>query len=149
MRYLLDTDIYTAYFYETVKSEKEAPITARMAALPNGDDVALTIVTVTEVMKGMLNLLQRMEKAGRDTIGFADFERAFHALHRFSVVSFSPEADTHFAAFPPAVRRVGRPDCQIAAIAIANGYTVVTANTRHFVQIPGVVHEDWTRPNAS
>ena len=114
-----------------------------MAALTSGD-VVITVVTVTEVMKGMLNLLQRMEKAGRDAQGFADFERAYQTPQRFAVIS-SPEAGTQFTAFSPAVRRIGRPDCQIAAIALANGDTVVTRNTRHFAQIPGVIHEDWTR----
>ena len=145
MRYLLDTDIFTAFLYETLSESKISPITVHMAALASGDDVVITVVTVTEVMKGMLNLLQRMEKAGRDAQGFADFERAYQTLQSFAVVSFSPEADTQFTAFSPAVRRVGRPDCQIAAIALASGDTVVTRNTRHFAQIPGVVHEDWTR----
>ena len=145
MRYLLDTDTFTAFLYETIREPKTSPVSARIATLPSGDDVALTIVTVTEVMKGMLNLLQRMEKAGKDTQGFTDFERAYRALQHFPVVSFSPDAQVCFDAFSPAERRIGRPDCQIAAIAIVNGHTVVTRNTRHFAQIAGVVIEDWTQ----
>ena len=145
MRYVLDTDIFTAYFYELVRTEETAPITSRIADLAPGD-VGITIVTVTEVMKGMLNLLQRMEKAGKDAQGFADFQRAYQTLQKFPLAPFSQQAQHLLVTLAPAVRRIGRPDCQIAAIALAGGYIVVTANTRHFAQIPGVSYEDWTRP---
>jgi tRNA(fMet)-specific endonuclease VapC len=37
-------------------------------------------------------------------------------------------------------------DLQIAAVAIANGLTLVTNNTRHFQNIPGIQLEDWLTP---
>ncbi len=86
-----------------------------------------------------------MAKIGKDTIGYAALLRADFGLHRFPIAPYTDAAHTLFGSFPPAVRRVGRPDCQIAAIAIANGYVVVTRNTRYFAQIPGVIQEDWTR----
>jgi tRNA(fMet)-specific endonuclease VapC len=147
IRYVLDTDTFTAFFYESIKQPDTAPITTRIAALGPGA-VSVTIVTVTETMRGMLNLLQRMEKVGKDAQGFADFERAYQTLRRFPVVSFTSEAQDYFSAFTPAIRRIGRPDCQIAAIALAGEFIVVTANTKHFAQIPGVVYEDWTRQSS-
>ena len=104
--------------------------------------IFISIVTVSEMMKGVLNSLQRMEKMGRDIAGFDEMDRFYKAWQIFPILPYSEEAHAHFLAFAPAVRRVGRPDCQIAAIALANSYIVVTRNTRHFAQIPGVIHED-------
>jgi tRNA(fMet)-specific endonuclease VapC len=147
MHYLLDTDIFTAFHYESVQKKEAAPITAHIATLLADDEVYISVVTVTEVMRGMLNLLQRMEKVGKDAQGLADFERAYYALQQFPLQSYDTEAHQFFSKFPPTIRRIGRPDCQIAAIALARNLIVVTGNTRHFAQIPGVVCEDWTRPH--
>lgn len=38
---------------------------------------------------------------------------------------------------------IGEADTQIAAIALANDLTVVTANVRHFERVPGLVVENW------
>lgn len=40
--------------------------------------------------------------------------------------------------------RVGTMDLRIAAIAIANGMTLLTRNTVDFERIPGLTFEDWT-----
>lgn len=34
-------------------------------------------------------------------------------------------------------------DLKIASIAIANGLTLLTSNTRDFEQVPGLIVEDW------
>jgi tRNA(fMet)-specific endonuclease VapC len=144
--YLLDTDTFSEYLNEDTLPESEAPITRRIAALTPGQ-VIICAVTLAEVMRGMLNLLQRMEKADKDAVGYAALVRADYGIHRFFIAPYSDAAHAHFLGFTPAVRRLGRPDCQIAAIALANNYIVVTRNTRHFSQIPGVLFEDWTRPS--
>ena len=141
--YLLDTDTFSEYLNEATLLDADAPITRKIAALAPGQ-VIVCVVTFAEVMRGMLNLLQRMEKANKDAVGYAALARADFGIHRFVIAPYTDEAHTHFAGFAPAVRRLGRPDCQIAAIALANNYTVVTRNTRHFAQIPGIVFEDWT-----
>jgi len=38
---------------------------------------------------------------------------------------------------------IGEIDTQIAAHAVAEGLTLVTHNTRHFDQVPGLRIEDW------
>ena len=145
--YLLDTDTFSEYLNEDTLPEADAPITRRMDALAP-EQVLLCAVTLAEVMRGMLNWVQRMEKAGKDPAGYAALIRADYILHRFTIAPYTDEAHAHFTGFTPAVRRLGRPDCQIAAIALANDYLVVIQNTRHFSQIPGVAFEDWTRIKA-
>ena len=38
---------------------------------------------------------------------------------------------------------IGPYDLQIAAIALARGFTVVTNNTHEFIRVPGLTVEDW------
>lgn len=142
--YLLDTNIFSDLLYEADPPAQGDLISHRVAALAPGQ-VVICAVTVAEVLRGMINLVGQMAKAGRDTAGYAALLRADFGLHRFPILPYTDVAHTVFGSFAPAVRRVGRADCQIAAIAITNGYTVVTANTRHFAQTPGVAYEDWTR----
>ena len=142
--YVFDTDTFSEYLNEETLPEADAPITRRIATLAP-EQVLICAVTLAEVMRGMLNFLQRMEKAGKDAVGYAALLRADNVIHRFTIAPYTDEAHAHFANFAPAVRRLGRPDCQIAALALANNYVVVTRNTRHFSQIPGVIFEDWTR----
>jgi tRNA(fMet)-specific endonuclease VapC len=52
------------------------------------------------------------------------------------------KSDELHLGFPEKVKRIGRGDCQIAAIALRHNATVVTRNLRHFEQVPGVLCED-------
>ncbi len=44
-------------------------------------------------------------------------------------------------------RMIGIEDVLIAASAISNNFTMVTANTRHFSRIKGLVVDNWLVPN--
>lgn len=66
---------------------------------------------------------------------------------RFKSMPFDDAAANAYADVRAAVERDGRPigpnDMMIAAIAIANGLTVVTHNTGEFCRVPGLLVEDW------
>lgn len=63
---------------------------------------------------------------------------------QFQILPFEPNAQAIYKAVSAETKRLGRNDCKIAAIAIANGLTVVTRNVKHFAQIPNIAFEDWT-----
>ncbi len=43
-------------------------------------------------------------------------------------------------------KRLADPDLRIAAIALANGLTLITGNLTHFARVPGLRAEDWIHP---
>jgi len=60
---------------------------------------------------------------------------------------FAGEATRRFGEIRATLTRQGTPigpyDLQIAAIALAQGLTLVTHNTREFARVPGLLLEDW------
>ena len=109
------------------------------------DEVCIAIVTAEEMLRGALDEVRKAQSRRRDIIeAYAFFQRLHYDLHRFAMLPYSAEAEQVFKSFGPSTRRLGSQDCRIAAIAIAHGCTVVTANTQHFRRVPGLAIEDWT-----
>jgi predicted nucleic acid-binding protein len=61
-----------------------------------------------------------------------------------NVLSFTHEAQEHFADMRGLGSRIGTMDRRIAAIALATNSTLLTRNLRDFRGVPGLVVEDWT-----
>jgi tRNA(fMet)-specific endonuclease VapC len=105
----------------------------------------ITVVTLKEVLRGALAAVHRVEKhGGRRLIEQYEELYALHRdLQRFNVLPYDRAADEAFRGIPADIRDRRPDDCRIAAIAIANGFAVVTHNTRHFATVPGLRIEDW------
>ena len=72
------------------------------------------------------------------------FLRPFH--HR--IIPFDKTAAEQYGELRAYLEKkgtmIGDRDCMIAAIAIVNGLTVVTANTSEFCRVPDLAVENWT-----
>jgi tRNA(fMet)-specific endonuclease VapC len=68
-------------------------------------------------------------------------------FHEFKSLAFDGNAARHFGRIRADLARQGKPigpyDLQIAAIALANGLTLVTHNTAEFGRIAGLRLADW------
>jgi tRNA(fMet)-specific endonuclease VapC len=71
--------------------------------------------------------------------------RILAGISTYNLHPYNAEAMLVFASFSAQVKRIGSQDCRIAASAIAASGIVVTANNKHFSQIPDVQFEDWSR----
>lgn len=140
--YLLDTDIVSHLLDSRRRNDV---LSDRVRSVPL-DELAISIITVEEIMRGRLDVVRQAQTARRNVVDA--YERLlllFTKLHRFPVLPYSSDADRTFDSLPAAIKRRGVNDCRIAAIALVTGSTVVTANTRHFERVPGLKVEDWTR----
>jgi tRNA(fMet)-specific endonuclease VapC len=66
-------------------------------------------------------------------------------LRGFPIYPINDAAATQFdqLGLNKRLKKIGRADLLIAAIALAHGATVVTRNLRHFRQVPGLQVENW------
>ena len=109
------------------------------------DDVVLTIITRIEVLQGRFAAV--LKAAGREQLGQAQ-DRLTESERRLASFDILPVNADAAAAFErllntKGLRRIGRGDLLIAAIALAHRATLVSRNLRDFRQVPGLRVENW------
>ncbi len=136
MAYLLDADSASLAIYGNKRIRNRILNTA---------DVWLSAIAAEGITRGVIALInQSRDKAGSPA-AYILFANLLSAYCDYNIHPYNAEAMRVYATFPAQVKRLGTQDCRIAASAIAAGWVVVTANQRHFSQIPSVLIEDWTR----
>jgi tRNA(fMet)-specific endonuclease VapC len=133
VKYLFDTDIISAL----MKGKASDRLAERLKAA-SGDLQAISAITVFEVYYGA----HRSADAKR-------FIRLFETevLSMVEVIPFDDNAARIAGKVRAGRERIGIPiapaDLQIAATALSSGRILVTGNTRHFTDIPGLDIENW------
>ena len=129
-RYLLDTNIVA----DLVKNPRGS-VAANIARVGE-NAICTSIVVACEIRfgaakKGSPQLTERLESI----------------LERLDVLPFQEPADQHYGSIRAHLERLGQPiggaDLLIAAHARCLGLTLVSANTREFGRVPGLVLENW------
>jgi len=129
MTYALDTNIISYFLRE------DNTIVSRVRSILNaGNKLVIPPLVYYEVTRGLL---------------LKDARKQTSAFNRFC--QHIPIGDIDIKALDIAAkiyvernRTVGDADTLIAAFCIANEYTLVTHNTKHFVDIKGLYLTDWT-----
>lgn len=139
--YVLDTD------HLTLLRRGHAAVVARVAATPE-TDIAITILSIEEQFRGWFTQVRK----ARDAAGLA---RAYEGLwdvidmaKTLQVLPFSRPTIDRYLALRNTLRRVGKQDLAIAAVALESHATVVTRNRQDFGQVPNLSVEDWSTPNS-
>lgn len=133
MRYLLDTDVFSAIARQTsVAAER------RLATLEAGS-VALSVITAAEIAFGQ----ERQQLSAGLT------ERISRLQRTLTMLPLSFAAAVPYARIRTHLQRQGTPigpnDLWLAAHALSEGLTVVTNNEREFRRVPGLNVENWLR----
>jgi tRNA(fMet)-specific endonuclease VapC len=131
MRYLLDTNIIS----NVIDFPNGAAATRIRKANP-GDVILTSIIVAAELRFGYTKVgSQRLREA---------YERFFQSV---AVESWEIPFDHVYADIRSFLEKKGRiigaMDLMIAAHAVATEATVVTANERHFSQVPELKFENW------
>ncbi len=136
---LLDSDIFTHLTYGHAK------VCSRYDAVPDTEQLAVTVITRIEVLKGRTDSLL---KAADERELLAPTERlqaAEAALDEFLLLHVDAEAARHFATLrnQKKVSKMRRPDMLIACIALAHKALLVTRNTMDFSKVTGLKLANW------
>jgi tRNA(fMet)-specific endonuclease VapC len=134
MSHLLDTNTVIDY----LRRGSASNVTARVAAAPPGS-VFICSVVLAELIYGAMrgsppHRASNLALIARLRIDFASLPFDDPAAEEYGNVR------AHLAALGTPI---GPNDLMIAAIALANRFTLVTHNTAEFSRVPGLKLEDW------
>ena len=136
--YILDTD------HLTLLQRRHPSVVARLTAL-QPEDVAVTVVSAMEQMRGRLAQVHRAKTAPEVTQAFLRFQEALHFYRTVNLLPYDEAAAEQFAGLRQSRKNLpGTQDLRIASIALSRGATLVTRNRRDFTRIPGLLFEDWS-----
>lgn len=139
---ILDTDIWT--IQQHARGEAFERLAARLLRATD-PDVAITVVSVQEQLRGWLAYLSQADEIAKLTRGYDRLREWVVRAGQAHIVSYDEHAASEFGRFRSIGVRIGTMDLRIAAIAIAHGALLVSRNLRDFEQVPGLRVEDWTR----
>ncbi|MEZ5448988.1 MAG: type II toxin-antitoxin system VapC family toxin [Thiolinea sp.] len=131
--FLFDTDTLT----NIVKPKPSPRLLARLGTIPQSQQFIST-VTIAEIVYGAM-------KSNRPDYHLQNLEQVL--LPAVNVVGFDAKAAYVCGQIRAELEKRGLPlalaDMEIASIAIANDFTLVTNNVRHFGRIAQLRYENW------
>ncbi|MDY6804806.1 MAG: type II toxin-antitoxin system VapC family toxin [Cyanobacteriota bacterium] len=134
---ILDTDTFSLLV-------RKEPLVVKNFNRFNYRDIAITIVTVEEAMRGRLNYIKRASSRDKIILAYGKLGETLEDIREFNLVDFDEAAALCYEEFRRQKIRIGTQDLRIASIAFSRNAIVVTRNTRDFSKVPGLILEDWT-----
>jgi tRNA(fMet)-specific endonuclease VapC len=137
----LDTNLVTVVI-DGARHPLYERLARRLDEVPGGPVV--TIVSFQESMKGWLAYCSK----ARTPEQYIEATRKLHIALDFyadiEILDFDADAAAVFKKLDKAKLKVGTMDLRIAAIVLANGGTLLSANLSDFRKLPGLAVEDWS-----
>ncbi len=134
---LLDTDTLSLYL------AGHPQVRARLSAAENAFHT--TIITWIEILRGRWEFLLKAADGEQLQRAQQWLTWTLRELESFTVVPIDAAAAAEFDRLRQVkkLKKIGRADLLIAAIALANRATLVTRNRRHFRLVPSLQLENW------
>jgi tRNA(fMet)-specific endonuclease VapC len=130
-RFVIDTD--TAIYY----LKKNKNVVKKFSTI-DPDDITTTIINYTELLFGAYNSAKKEDNLSH----FKSF------LDEMEIIGFDKSAAEVFARLKAQLKQAGLMiddmDLMIASICVANHFTRVTNNTKHFQRINELSLENWS-----
>ena len=108
------------------------------------DEVAVTIVSFEEQMRGWLAYVARAKSSNQEIEGYAKLHALIEDFTTRPVLDFDQHAAGQFERLVRLKVRTGTMDLKIAAITIAHDGLLLSKNLTDFRKVPGLQVEDWT-----
>ncbi|GBF80796.1 type II toxin-antitoxin system VapC family toxin [Aphanothece sacrum] len=138
--YIFDTD-HISFIQRNGKEGKH--ILKRLATLDN-PEVAVTIITYEEQVRGRLLFLSKSKTIEQQIFAYQGLEQLVLDYQSIVVVSFNQIAVLEYQRLRKSYPRLGNMDLKIAAITLTNKAVLLTRNGADFRQISELKIEDWS-----
>lgn len=139
--YLFDTDHLGILQHRTSPACQQ--ILQRMQRHPEGD-FFVSIVSFHEQVLGWNAYIARAKDESGVIRAYGRFQQILADFAAAQVLAFDQRAADEFDQIRAQKLRIGTMDIRIAAIALANGFTLLTRNYVDFARVPNLKFEDWT-----
>ncbi len=139
--YILDTDHLSLIQRNGVEGKR---ILARLATVEEVE-VAVTVITYEEQVKGRLALLSRAKTLDEQVFAYQGLQQLATDYCSIVILPFNRTAALEHQRLRKAYPRLGNMDLKIAAIALTNNAILLTRNESDFRQIVELRTEDWSR----
>jgi tRNA(fMet)-specific endonuclease VapC len=106
-------------------------------------DIATTVITVEEQMRGWLAWINRADDVRRQVPAYQELLRLFDFFARWHVVPFDGQAASVFQRLRAQRIRIGTMDLKMAAIVLVHDALLLSANLRDFRQVPNLRVANW------
>jgi tRNA(fMet)-specific endonuclease VapC len=109
----------------------------------SGQDVATTIITVEEQLRGWLAEIHRLQNPHRQIVAYERLQRRIEFFAAWTILPWDANAADILVRHRTGGVRIGSLDLKIACIVIAHDATLLTRNSTDFSQVPGLRFESW------
>jgi len=138
--YILDTE-HLSLIQRNGQEGKR--ILTRLAAVKELE-VAVTVITYEEQVRGRLNVLSKAKTLDEQVLAYQGLQQLAVDYQSIVMVPFSRTAALEHQRLRKAYPRLGNMDLKIAAIALTNNAILLTRNESDFGQIVELRTEDWS-----
>lgn len=135
--WILDTDHISLL-------QRGNPEVIARATQKTADEIAITIVTAEELIRGWLAVIRRAKSLEALGKGYIKLAETLTFLSEIQVVNFDPRAQAVYGQLRDRRLRIGTQDLRIAAIVLAANSILVTRNHQDFRKVGDLQLEDWT-----
>lgn len=135
--YILDTDCLSLF-------QADNPLILSRIQQTNSEQLAVTVITVQEQMRGWMNVINRYGNSERLIWAYQGLFEAIKLFNTIKVLNFEQTAHETYQKLRSQKIRIGTQDLRIASIALTADAIVVTRNYKDFGQVPNLKLEDWT-----
>jgi tRNA(fMet)-specific endonuclease VapC len=136
--YILDTD-HLSLIQRNGQEGKR--ILAKLATVA---EVAVTVITYEEQIRGRLSFLSRAKTLDEQVLAYDGLQRLAVDYQSIIIIPFSRTAALEHQRLRKAYPRTGNMDLKIAAIALTHNAILLTRDELDFRQIVELRIEDWT-----
>ncbi len=136
--YVLDTDHVSLY------QRNDPQVVSRIARM-RYDEIAVTLITAEEQLRGWLKYIRRASTDERLVVAYSRLRTSLDYFCRIQLLDFDQEACSRYEGLRRQKIRIGTRDLRIAATALSVGAVLVTRNRSDFSRVPGLVLDDWSK----
>jgi tRNA(fMet)-specific endonuclease VapC len=138
--YILDTDHLSLIQRNNQEGKR---ILSKLASVEDAE-VAVTVITYEEQVRGRLSVLSRAKTPDEQVFAYQGLQQLSIDYRSIAIVPFTHVATLEHQRLRKKYPRLGNMDLKIAAIVLVNNAILLTRNGSDFGQIIELQIEDWS-----